>query len=209
MVLNYSDDVFTFDPSRYGATFAELIDPERLSDLGPGTPVEGMRNRLQLLDLDAAFAPHSVRDAQMARACWAGLWLLYDFLDESHALSQEIDNTTGNYWHGLMHRREPDFANAAYWFRRVGRHPVFEKLLGESARLATSTSVEPTAKFLKDLKRWNPFAFIDLCEAVAAGKARCQLLCQQVQRCEWQMLFDYSYWAATRSDRERPPSLSK
>jgi hypothetical protein len=44
-------------------------------------------------------------------ACRAALWLAFDFLDESHAVSQELDTPEGSYWHGLLHRREPDFAN--------------------------------------------------------------------------------------------------
>ena len=47
----------------------------------------------------------------MASACLAGLWLYHDYLDESHAVSQSIHTPAGSYWHGLMHRREPDFAN--------------------------------------------------------------------------------------------------
>ena len=45
----------------------------------------------------------------MAACCLCGLWLLHDFLDESHSLSQEITTDTGSYWHGIMHRREPDY----------------------------------------------------------------------------------------------------
>ena len=50
----------------------------------------------------------------------AGLLLWNDALDASHTLSQGIDNPTGAYWHGIMHRREGDLDNAGYWFRRVG-----------------------------------------------------------------------------------------
>jgi hypothetical protein len=192
-------DTFTFDPEAYGPIFASLIDTERLPELGPGVPVEATRDRLRSLDVIQAHAPHRLRDRQMARACEAGLWLLYDFLDESHTLSQEITNTTGSYWHGIMHRREPDFANAAYWFRQVGGHPIFEALCQTSATLAESGPLESAAKFLTTQTRWNPFAFIHLCEAVTRGKSGLELLCRRIQRVEWQLLFDFSYRSAIES----------
>ncbi|MBX7258053.1 MAG: hypothetical protein K1Y02_16955 [Candidatus Hydrogenedentes bacterium] len=54
----------------------------------------------------------------------AALWLYIDELDRSHSISQGIEDTTGSYWHGIMHRREGDFGNAHYWFNRVGMHPA-------------------------------------------------------------------------------------
>ena len=62
----------------------------------------------------------------------AGLHLFYDDLDGSHSLSQTVEgrgkNHNGDYWHAIMHRREPDYDNAKYWFRRVGAHPVMTEL---------------------------------------------------------------------------------
>ncbi len=55
----------------------------------------------------------------------AGLWLYADDLERSHTLSQSIEDATGSYWHGIMHRREGDFSNAHYWMRRAARHPLF------------------------------------------------------------------------------------
>lgn len=54
----------------------------------------------------------------------AGLWLYVDDLDRSHTVSQGIDDTTGAYWHGIMHRREGDFSNSHYWMRQTRSHPL-------------------------------------------------------------------------------------
>jgi len=104
---------------------------------------------------------------------------------------QDLDTPTGNYWHALLHRREPDFSNSKYWFRRVRTHPVFEALRIETARLATEGPTE--AGFLARQARWDPFAFVDLCEASYDAKATCHELCLQVQRVEWELLFDHCY----------------
>src|SRR5687768_10504407 len=108
----------TFDSFAYGAAVASLLAPRELA-VGPGRPEHAVAQQLRRLDAEAMFAPRRVRDRDMARACLAGLWLYHDFLDESHTLSQCIDTPSGSYWHAIMHRREGDFANSKYWFRRV------------------------------------------------------------------------------------------
>jgi hypothetical protein len=152
-----------------------------------------MRRQLEGLTGPGAFGGEHIRDRAMADACRAGLWLCHDFLDASHTISQDIATTTGSYWHGLMHRREPDFSNAAYWFRRVGDHPVFAALHEAAAALAGSTEVDDAARFLRRQTRWDPFAFIDLCERCVAGRSSSERLCRQIQQREWELLFDYSY----------------
>src|SRR5262245_24905061 len=104
--------MFTFDPHSYGTTLSPLLAAEPLCPLGPGRPDESKRPLLSQLEPDKFFPGRQPADRDMARCCLAGLWLLYDFLDESHAISQEIDSSSGSYWHGIMHRREPDFTNA-------------------------------------------------------------------------------------------------
>jgi hypothetical protein len=174
-----------------------LLAAERLNPLDAGRPNEEVRAALQALTVPAAFAPQAVRDEDMARACLAGLWLYHDFLDESHRISQEIETPTGSYWHGLMHRREGDFGNSKYWFRRVGEHPVFEPLRQAAAELAASAP-ERAARFLAEQSRWDPFAFIDLCEMAVSGRADCAELCRRVQQAEWRRLFDYCYRQAVQ-----------
>ena len=73
---------------------------------------------------------------RLPAACRAGLWLAFDYLDESHEISQGLPTAEGSYWHAILHRREPDAANSNYWWRRVGDHPVFAQLAGVAVELA-------------------------------------------------------------------------
>lgn len=175
----------------YSAVISSLLREERLAPLGPGTPNETARPALRELRVETAFAPGAVRDADMAACCLAGLWLYHDFLVEAHKISQEIGTSSGSYWHGLMHRREPDYGNAAYWFRRVGAHPVFSTLPNVARQLATAPV--PEAEKLVSQSAWDPFAFIDLCEASAGRGDAAEMFCRQVQQREWQQLFDFCY----------------
>ena len=177
---------------RYSRAIEDLIGEPRLAPLGPGTPNLAAQALLEALTVETAFAPLSIADRDMAAACLAGLWLYHDFLDQSHRLSQEIDTPSGCYWHGILHRREPDFENAKYWFRRVGDHPVFPAVRVAAAELAAA-GPQPAAAFLTRQNAWDPFAFIDLCEASLSEQALCAMLCRQVQQREWEVLFDYCY----------------
>jgi len=71
--------------------------------------------------------------AVITPALEAGLWLYVDELDRSHRVSQSIPGPTGSYWHGIMHRREGDFSNSHYWFRKVGAHPAMATIPDYSA----------------------------------------------------------------------------
>ena len=95
----------------------------------------------------------------------AGLWLYVDELDRSHVISQGIENATGSFWHGIMHRREADFSNSHYWFHRVGKHPAMALIDG-----------------------YDPHKFIDDVEAQHAKSptALIELQCR-----EWVALFEW------------------
>ena len=141
--------------------------------LDAGQPVVALRDALLAWD-------QSLRAERKFDACRAGLWLAFNFLDESHTISQDLDTPTGSYWHALMHRREGDFSNAKYWFHRVGKHPVAELLQPEAEQLGWA--------------RWNHDAFVDLCQAnINPGRPR-HAECCEIQFREWQRLFT---WCAT------------
>lgn len=166
---------------------------DRLPALGPGSPNAVAKSQLKSLTMETAFAGRKVRDESAARCCLAGLWLLHDFFDESHAISQEIDTLEGSYWHAILHRREPDYWNSKYWFRRVPRHAIFEPLATVARELAAKHQPDAAAEYLTAQKTWDPFRFVDMCEAIAGGQSRSEQLAREVARAEWQLLFEHCY----------------
>lgn len=185
-----------FDPLHYPAPVAAVLREADLMPLGPGRPHRHCRAELAALTPESMFLPFPLCDRDMAMACRSALWLLHNFLDDSHAISQEIQSTTGSYWHGIMHRREPDYGNAKYWFRRVGDHPIF----GDLGAAAQSIIENAKAAGFESLTRgsaWDPFAFIDLCEAAAGGRGVDEQVCRRIQQREWELLFDWCYRQAT------------
>ena len=169
---------------------AGLLDPD-LPPLGPGTPKAEFEQQI------AKTAPETVLGSAIvspgnADCCLAGIWLWNGFLDQSHELSQNVDTPEGNWWHGIMHRREPDAGNAAYWFRRVGDHQLFSAL-GEKVREhAKQTELPVEAQWLSQCTDWQPQQFIEACESARhdPNKIVCRVL-REVAAIEWYTLFNY------------------
>ena len=99
------------DNVSYPPIVADLLTMEIPNPLVPTTGVTQARETLEGLSNAALFEGHEVIDRDMADACLSGLWLRFDFLDRSHTISQDIHTSTGSFWHGIMHRREPDWSN--------------------------------------------------------------------------------------------------
>jgi hypothetical protein len=152
-------------PDRVAAV-AELLATDHPVALGPGAPASALRDRI------AAAA------ASLPPACQAGLWLRFDFLDESHVVSQADESCPDrNFWHAIMHRREPDAWNSKYWWRRVGPHPVLAQLAERAAVLGYTYT--------------GPAEFVDFCERVRGTGSAEEELAKRVQQLEWQLMFDY------------------
>jgi hypothetical protein len=186
-------ETFYFDPDAYGPVFSRLLKQRHLNPLGPGSPNSDVKDELANLAVESVFASHEVADMDAAKACLAALWLYHNYLEKSHEISQSIDTQEGSYWHGIMHRREPDFQNSKYWFRRVGRHPIFKPLHIEAKELALGSDIHESAEFLLKQPGWDPIAFIDLCEACIKKRSPDEALCRQIQQREWELLFDYCF----------------
>jgi hypothetical protein len=129
--------------------------------------------QLAALDVDDLF-PAGVSNSDMAKCCLSGLWMLHNYLDQSHSISQDIHSAEGSFWHGIMHRRESDYSNAKYWYRSVGSHPVFQAI----EQVTGST--------------WDPYDFVDRCQA----EERSGELSQEtidLALIEWKSLFEFCF----------------
>ena len=165
-----------------------LLADDRLNDLGPGSPNLSAQAKLKAV---ASRIASNAKDRDFALACLAGLWLLHDFQDESHATSQDLDTVEGSYWHGILHRREPDYWNAKYWFRRVPDHPIFAELTKQAEAQTRESGTPAGSEYLLKQKTWDPHRFVDLCEAAANGPEALTMLCRRIQHVEWRLLFAY------------------
>lgn len=181
-----------FDPQRYGPTLASQLDVERCRPLDAGDPRGGASQGLGGVSLDELFAPARIADRLAAACCRAGIWLLYDDLDASHAMSQGIATPEGSFWHGIMHRREGDFSNAKYWFRRVGAHPLYAPLGTATQRLAMRNPAYPPLQLLKG-GSFDPARFVDACAGAVRRGDLDREFCCAVQQIEWELLFDFCY----------------
>jgi hypothetical protein len=185
-----------FLPADYGPVFSALLDGSRYRALDSGTPDESKRSALRAATLESAFAHAKITDRDMAACCLAGAWLLNDFLDESHSISQGVETTSGSFWHGIMHRREGDFSNAKYWFRRVGSHETLRELGPCVGKLAGNQGVTALADRIAPRGEFDPFAMVDACQAALRFASADEQFYRRVQQVEWELLFDHCYQRA-------------
>ena len=145
-----------------------LFDQPGLAELG----TQSRDAAISVAEINSSFAK-SASDDHKVELLRAAALLWNDHLDEAHRIVQEIEDADGSLLHAIMHRREPDYSNAKYWFRRVGRHPSFQKL----ARLASEiASNEPGLSSFGMIEgnNWNALAFVDACEAAGRGKLKAE-----------------------------------
>jgi hypothetical protein len=126
----------------------------------------------------------------------AGILQIHDDLTGSHEFSQSIEGAgpqrLGDYWHAIMHRREPDYGNARYWCRRIQTPQVTERLAQLSRLLFDSSSI-PEARHWGEKcvvsGNWKPAAFVDLCESLARSPVPAlDLLARRIQWLEMLLL---------------------
>lgn len=159
----------------------------------------------KLLDLDPRRLIRTAVSAADATAVLAGLLLLHDLAEQSHAVSQSVQGQgrrqAGDCWHMIVHRREPDYSNARYWCRQFGMHPAATELAGITEELLNASSHPDATGWsirLTSGGMWHATEFVDLCSRSLEVKDRVLIeLTRQIQYAEILLLLGESYRDAT------------
>lgn len=147
--------------------------PAALPALVPGPPRLPDELRVAIDELTLS----STSSSEDVVATRAGLFQIHGDLERSHELAQSIEgwgqHANGDYWHAIMHRREPDYGNSKYWFRRVGQHPIFAQLADEATEILGGNSGLEFANWQVRLcnSGWDAMAFVDLCQQSARDES--------------------------------------
>ena len=157
----------------------KILDTPTLASLGP-------EHRTGALNLDQCHAALDKLDLahQQKPLIHSALLLWHDHLDASHNLSQNINSNDGSFLHGIMHRREPDYSNAKYWFTRAGQHEAFDSINTRAALALKDTSMTHLAT-----AKWDPFAYVDAVSEASPGTPEYEVL-QKLQRIELEVLLE-------------------
>ena len=157
----------------------KILDTPTLASLGP-------EHRTGALNLDQCHAALDKLDLaqQQKPLIHSALLLWHDHLDASHNLSQNINSNDGSFLHGIMHRREPDYSNAKYWFTQAGQHEAFDSINTRAALALKDTSLTHLAT-----AKWDPFAYVDAVSEASPGTPEYEVL-QKLQRIELEVLLE-------------------
>lgn len=174
------------------AGLKKLLDAPGLAELGSDVrdgvqDEDSLRNAVARL-LAAADWTQRQRDLVTALIL---LW--HDHLDAAHTISQGIGSAEGSFVHAIMHRREPDYSNSKYWWRRVGSHPAFNEIANRATDLLDRSDNDDLADEVLPDGDWDPNAFVDACERVEehdSDDPEVELL-RKLQRIEFEVLLEH------------------
>ena len=167
---------FLFQAADYGPEVADILALDGEGHRPIPLAMERCSFEAARQRLHAASASDWFPGARAPQAALAGLYVYFSCFDEAHSIAQDIATPEGSYWHAIVHRQEPDAVNSSYWFRQVGKHPIFPML----------------ARAVGQEEPWDPFAFIELCEQAhrqPGSETEARAIAWQLL--EWQLLFDY------------------
>jgi hypothetical protein len=160
---------FLFRAADYGPDVSAILALDGHGDRLMPLVMEGCSSEAARESLRTTSPPRMFAGARAPEMALCGLYVYFSCFEEAHAIA-DVETAEGFYWHGIVHRQEPNAESAAYWFRQLGAHPIFPALA----------------------HAWDPFAFIEMCEqARQQPGSEVEARARDIQRTEWQLLFDY------------------
>ena|SRR5882672_5027834 len=169
----------------------KLLSTAETPELGPG-PRGGVQPQGALQRTFDEILPRLKIPEEREQLIRALVLLWHDHLEAAHVIAQMIDNADGAFVHAIMHRREPDYGNAKYWFRRVGNHPAFAAMAERVTMLRNAKGQPALLRRLAPNGEWDAFALVDLCEEAASrkpGDTTVRVL-REIQRIETEALLE-------------------
>ena len=162
-----------------------LLNPDLLKKLTPTEPL-GWELPAKIRDAsdEVLSGGKEIADARMFALVRGALLCAVDALDAAHRIFQDDASDLGSYWHGVMHRREGDFDNARYWFRRAGRLPIFDRMHQAAAQVSPNMSRQTT---------WDAYLLTGMCEQAKFGDTDAIGECLRLQRVEFEELLAYCW----------------
>lgn len=181
-----------------------LVPPLRWSD---DAPPEAKARLDGIADVEL-FDPHEARDRKMFAAGRALLYLWNGHLDQAIKCAQGAPNKAQNYIQGLALRHQGKSDKAKACFQNIDNYGTYQGLT-KAAQEMLQQAQHPLLKrfegLLTQLNTWEPFAFVDLCIAAAAGQLDrpSELIIRKIQAEEFNLLLVDVYRKATGEDPRR------
>jgi len=162
-----------------------LLNPDLLKKLIPTEPL-GWELPQKIRDAtdEVLGGGREIADPKTFALVRGALLYAVDAIDEAHRIFQDVPGDLGSYWHGMTHRREGDFDNARYWFRRAGRLPIFDRMHGAAAEVSVNMAKQAS---------WDAYLLTMLCEQAKFGDTEAVPECVRLQRVEFEELLAYCW----------------
>jgi len=162
-----------------------LLNPDLLRKLTPTEPVSwDLPGKIRDASDETLSGGKQIADANTFALIRGALLYAVDALDAGHRIFQDNSGDLGSYWHGMMHRREGDFDNARYWFRRAGRLPIFDRMHGAAANSSPNMAKQSS---------WDAYLLTGMCEQAKFGDTEAIPECLRLQRVEFEELLAYCW----------------
>jgi hypothetical protein len=162
-----------------------LLNPDLLRKLRPTEPVSwDLPGKIRDASDETVAGGKQIADAKTFALVRGGLLYAVDDLDGAHRIFQDDPGDVASYWHGMMHRREGDFDNARYWFRRAGHLPIFDRMHSAAANLSPNMAKQSS---------WDAYLLTGMCEQAKFGDSEAIPECLLLQRVEFEQLLDYCW----------------